>query len=217
MKKTLLLLILGCTFVYIAYSQTVSETVEKIQTIQSIQVPKSYPAPLVNYDDYKALVMEVEEHRQSRLVSLDSFLKMSKEPNTIILDTRSDLRYDRKRLKGAIHLSFTDFTQANLQRIIPDRNTRILIYCNNNFEGDQFDFASKLSMPRDMRETEILDNRKPTTLALNIPTYINLYGYGYKNVYELGEMVNVNDQRIEFEGTVATNPDLIRFYQIGMK
>ena len=42
---------------------------------------------------------------------------------------------------------------------------------------------------------------KPLTLALNIPTYINLYGYGYKNVYELSELVSVFDRRIEFEGT----------------
>ena len=39
------------------------------------------------------------------------------------------------------------------------------------------------------------------SLALNIPTYINLYGYGYKNVFELKEMVDVNDPEIEFEGT----------------
>jgi rhodanese-related sulfurtransferase len=42
---------------------------------------------------------------------------------------------------------------------------------------------------------------KPLTLALNIPTYINLYGYGYKNVYELSELVNTNDNKLEFEGT----------------
>ena len=38
-------------------------------------------------------------------------------------------------------------------------------------------------------------------LALNIPTYINLYGYGYRNIYELDELVNINDKRIKFEGT----------------
>lgn len=42
---------------------------------------------------------------------------------------------------------------------------------------------------------------KPLTLALNIPTYINLYGYGYHNVYELSELVNVNSGLLEFEGT----------------
>jgi hypothetical protein len=40
-------------------------------------------------------------------------------------------------------------------------------------------------------------------MALNIPTYVNLYGYGYRNVYELHELVNVNDPRITFEGTIV--------------
>ena len=44
---------------------------------------------------------------------------------------------------------------------------------------------------------------KPLMMALNIPTYINLYGYGYRNVYELNELVKVNDPRITFEGTMA--------------
>ncbi len=40
-------------------------------------------------------------------------------------------------------------------------------------------------------------------MALNIPTYVNLYGYGYRNVYELNELVNVDDPRIAFEGTIV--------------
>jgi hypothetical protein len=42
---------------------------------------------------------------------------------------------------------------------------------------------------------------KRAELALNIPTFINLYGYGYRNVYELSELVSVHDPRLEFEGT----------------
>jgi hypothetical protein len=44
---------------------------------------------------------------------------------------------------------------------------------------------------------------KPLMMALNIPTYVNLYGYGYHNVYELHEHVNVNDHRITFEGSIV--------------
>lgn len=160
-----------------------------------------FPKALVDYRDFKNLVTEVEKHRSERLIDLSTFLKMSKEVNTIILDTRSDFRYNRKHLKGAIHLSFTDFTQENLVRLIPDTNTKILIYCNNNFDGDQIDFASKISFPKKDPETQILSNRKPIMLALNIPTYINLYGYGYREIYELDELVNINDVRIKFEGT----------------
>jgi hypothetical protein len=127
---------------------------------------------------------------------------MSKENNVVILDSRSDFRFNRKHLKGAIHLDFTDYTQENLRTLIPDTNTRILIYCNNNFDGDKVDFPSKMALHSTKIETQILSNRKPIMLALNIPTYINLYGYGYKNIYELDELVNINDKRITFEGSV---------------
>ena len=76
-----------------------------------------------------------------------------------------------------------------------------MTYCNNNFDGDQIDFESKISIPskNENIETQILSNRKPIMLALNIPTFINLYGY--RNIYELDELVNINDPRVEFEGT----------------
>lgn len=195
MKKiTMLNLVLFCLTSYIVHSQTT-----KSKTTMTEQ--QQYPKALVDYDDFKNLVVEVEKERANRLVSLDVFLKMSKESNTIILDSRSDFRYNRKHLKGALHLDFTDFTQDNLHQLIPDANTKILIYCNNNFDGDSIDFASKMSFPKNAPETQILANRKPIMLALNIPTHINLYGYGYKNVYELDELVNINDPRIKFEGS----------------
>lgn len=159
-----------------------------------------YPKSLVNYQDFKNLVSEVETHRKKNLVSLDTFLKMSKEKDVMILDARSNFRYERKHLKGAINLSFTDFTQNNLLKLIPDPNTKVLIYCNNNFSGDQVDFETKVSVPNRVTN-QILSEQKPIMLALNIPTYINLYGYGYKNIYELDELVDINDKRIVFEGT----------------
>jgi len=183
----------------------VSQGSEKI--IKKINPEKNYPKSLANYNDFKNLVSEVETHREQRLIDLDEFLKMSQDENTIILDTRSTFRYNRKHLKGAIHLSFTDFTQQALLELIPNSNTKILIYCNNNFDGDQIDFASKSSTLGDIKniETQISSKRKPIMLALNIPTFINLYGYGYKNIYELDELVNINDSRVGFEGTEVKN------------
>lgn len=195
MKNTALIILAGCCFITgIIHSQ--------VNQRKKMQKDNQYPKALVDYDDFKNLVSELEKQREKNLVSLDVFLKMAKEENTVILDSRSDFRFNRKHLKGAIHLDFTDFTQDNLLKLIPDPNTRILIYCNNNFDGDPIDFASKMAKPkRSIPETQILSNRKPIMLALNIPTHINLYGYGYKNIYELDELVNVNDPRIKFEGT----------------
>lgn len=169
---------------------------------------KPYPTAKVSFDDFKNLVAAVEEHRSSRLIDVNTFVKMSKEPGVVVLDTRSDFRFERIHLRGARHLSFSDFTQSNLAEVIPSFNTKILIYCNNNFEGNEIDFASKIAMPP-VRSTsddlgdQFAEQEKPIMMALNIPTYINLYGYGYQNIYELHELVNVNDPRIEFEGSIV--------------
>lgn len=54
-----------------------------------------------------------------------------------------------------------------LAELIGAKNRRILIYCNNNFSEKVAPVVLK-SAP----------------LALNVPTFINLYGYGYENIYE---------------------------------
>lgn len=167
----------------------------------------NYPRARVSFADFKGLVAQVEAHRASRLIDLDTFLRMSREPGVVVLDSRSAFRYERIHVRGARHLAFTDFTQGNLQKVIPSFETRILIYCNNNFDGNPTDFASKIASPRAASggavARQMSAQEKPLMMALNIPTYVNLYGYGYRNVYELNELVNVNDPRIAFEGTIV--------------
>ena len=183
-------------------------TVSVILLVTSVAFSKikTYPKAKVSFSDFKALVAGVEAHRAKRLVDFDTFLKMSEEPGVIILDTRSDFRFERIHVKGAEHLSFSDFTQDNLKKVIPNFDTKILIYCNNNFEGNEIDFASKIFLPQrspsNVLGRQFLVQEKPIMMALNIPTFVNLYGYGYRNVYELDELVNVNDPRILFEGTI---------------
>jgi hypothetical protein len=173
---------------------------------QSTPVKKpNEPAPVVDlfaparvdFDAYEKLVREVKEHRESRLINFKTFQEMSKQQKVIILDARSAEMFARKHVKGAINLNFSDFTQSNLAKVIPSPDYKILIYCNNNFDNDEINFASKAYIP----SVKTSMNKTPLTLALNIPTYINLYGYGYKNVYELNEMLSVYDYRVEFEGT----------------
>jgi len=161
----------------------------------------SYPKAKVSFDDFKNLVSEVEPHREKRLVDLDTFLKMSNQPGVIILDSRSTFRYERIHVKGAKHLSFTDFTQNNLAEVIPSFETTILIYCNNNFDGNQIDFASKVAMPvtnsGSIITAQFNSQEKPLMMALNIPTY------------ELNELVDINDPRISFEGSIVDSTDAL--------
>ncbi len=147
------------------------------------QHSKKLPKSKVDYASFIELSEQILEYRQQRLIPLETFLEYATEEHTIVLDTRSEAAFKQKHLRGAIHLNFSDFTEAKLSEKIPSKETRILIYCNNNFNGDRFHFASK-----------------KTPLALNIPTFINLYGYGYKNVHELSSLVPIEDQRLQFEG-----------------
>ncbi len=168
---------------------------------------RSYPQAKVSFSDFKHLVSAVEPHRAERLINFDAFLAMKKKPNTIVLDSRSRFRFDRIHLAGARHLAFTDFTQENLAKVIPAFDTTVLIYCNNNFEGDEVDFATKIVRPESMMArrftTQLQSQEKPRMMALNVPTYLNLFGYGYEQVFELDELLNVSDPRVVFEGTLA--------------
>lgn len=153
---------------------------------------KNYPASDIDYPGFVELTKEAEEHRKTHTISVTEFLKMAEEKNTIILDTRSEKMYKAKHVKGAVHLNFSDFTAGKLAKVIPSKSTKILIYCNNNLDKDEMYFA-----------------RKFAPLALNIPTFINLFGYGYKNVYELDALVPTipmfKDEKpaLEFEGTAV--------------
>jgi len=150
---------------------------------------KKLPPSDIDYPGFVELTKEAEKHRKTHTVSLEKFKAMAKDSNTIILDTRSKSMYDAKHIKGAVHLNFSDFTASKLAKVIPNKNTRVLIYCNNNLDKDEMYFA-----------------RKAAPLALNIPTFINLYGYGYKNVYELDAMVSTvsvfpeHKPLLDFEG-----------------
>lgn len=135
----------------------------------------------IDYDGFEKLTGEVAAYRTGRLISIEKFNQFSQEANTIILDTRSKAAYDDIHIAGAVHLNFSDFSAGKLAALIPDTNTRILIYCNNNIESDFTSLA-----------------RKSRPLALNIPTFINLYGYGYKNVYELKDYLSYTDSRLSF-------------------
>jgi hypothetical protein len=150
--------------------------------------------PQIRFDQFLLLSEKVQKDRKSRLVDVERFLEMAAEENTIILDTRSKAAFDQIHIKGAVHLNFSDFTNKKLAKVIPGKDTRILIYCNNNFD----------TTPLKKRVDVSSFASKAPALALNIPTFINLSGYGYHNVYELGELLPLTQTEIALEGTAVS-------------
>lgn len=155
--------------------------------ISLLSTAAEIPNPAINYDEFSQLTRKLDPIRKKNRITEDEFIQMAKDTNTVILDARSKDRYDRIHVKGAIHLAFTDFTADALATKIPDKSTRILIYCNNNFDSNPVDFA-----------------RKTASVSLNVPTFINLHAYGYTNVRELGPLLDVKTTRIQFEGSTVT-------------
>jgi hypothetical protein len=100
----------------------------------------------------------------------------------VVLDARSGEKYDELHVKHAINLSFPDIAIESLKKTIPDKKARILIYCNNNFRNAEGLFPSKLP-----------------SASLNISTDIALYNYGYRNVYELRDTLELSASSLEFE------------------
>ncbi len=163
-----------------------------LSTVLPLNLPAGEPKPtipnrLIDYPKYLEIARKVEPIRQQCRLTEAEFLKQAAQVGTgdvVILDARSADKYALRHITGAISLPFTDFTAESLAKAIPDKDTRVLIYCNNNFEGSPVAFTAKCA-----------------AASLNISTYVALATYGYTNVYELGPLLNVATTKISFEGT----------------
>lgn len=150
------------------------------QTPQQLEIVNN---PQVDYAGFLRLTEQLSEYRQGRLVNLDQFSAIAKQPDAILLDTRSAAAFAQGHIDGAINIPFSDFTEEKLTKILGDKSRPILIYCNNNFRDNVPPIRLKMA-----------------PLALNIPTFINLYGYGYENIYELNGVAHIADPRARWTG-----------------
>lgn len=136
--------------------------------------------PSIDMEGYLRVSAQAAEHRRTRRLSEDEFIRLSRERGTVVLDARSRDKYEELHVRGAINLSFPDITFESLARAIPDKKTRILIYCNNNFRNAPAPFPTKKA-----------------SASLNLSTYVTLYDYGYANVYELGPLLDPRTSKLD--------------------
>src|SRR5262245_149850 len=89
--------------------------------------------PLTDYVAFTKAVEEVGSLRKDRRISEEEFIRMAKEPGTVVLDARSERLFALRHIQGAVNLSLPEFTAETLAKVLPAKDTRVLIYCNNNF------------------------------------------------------------------------------------
>lgn len=143
--------------------------------------------PLIDAAGFQQIVAGVGAARETRRLDEAAFLAAMREPGVVLLDARSADRYAELHIDGAVNLPFTDFTAETLAAILPTPDTRVLIYCNNNFTGSPRAFASKAP-----------------AASLNLSTWAALGAYGYDNVWELGPLMSVDDTRLPLVGSLRT-------------
>ncbi len=145
----------------------------------SAQKVVDIPNPSIDMKQFLTVAGEAASHRETRRLTENEFIRMSKEAGVVILDARSERRFKELHIRGAVNLSFPDITVESLAAMFPDKNARILIYCNNNFVNAEDAFP-----------------RKMASASLNLSTYVSLYTYGYRNVYELGPLMDVKTTKL---------------------
>ena len=158
-------------------------TVLPLLAAQPVQQVQQAPVnPAIDMEGFLRVSARAAKHRETRRVSQEEFIGMSQDAGTIVLDARSKERFEELHVKGAINLSFPDIAVESLRKTIPDKKTRILIYCNNNFLNAEGPLPSKLP-----------------SASLNLSTYIALYNYGYRNIYELADTLDLKASKLAFE------------------
>ena len=157
-----------------------------LAAMSSVATAADEDNPRIDYRRFATGVAEVRALRESRRIGEDEFLALAAKPDTVVLDARSREKYDLLHVRGARHLSFPDITADELAKVIPTKDTRVLIYCNNNFDHEERAFPSK-----------------KRAAALNVHTFNVLHAYGYTNVYELKPLLDVRTTKIPFVGSAA--------------
>jgi phage shock protein E len=153
--------------------------------------PRAAPAlnPQIDYSSFRQLAIEVEPYRRSRLLGWAAFAAAAAEPGVLILDARSAAQFAEGHIEGAVNLPLPEFSEEALAEMLGPQDRPILIYCNNNFRND-------------VRPVMLKSGR----VALNISTFIHLVAYGYRNVRELNDVVDLDDPAIRWVRGPAAPP-----------
>ena len=138
--------------------------------------------PQIDYPGFVALAAGLEDYREQRRLGWDAFAERALAKDAILLDARSETAFAQGHIAGAVNLPLPDFTAERLAQVLgPDKARPVYIYCNNNFADDRVPVVTK-----------------KVELALNIPTFINLVGYGYANVWELADVIRTDGPGVDW-------------------
>jgi len=122
-----------------------------------LATPEVEPLPPVT----RKTVQEILELESKRHIDVDSFLVKSRQPDTVIIDTRPEGDYTCGHIAGAVNLGAGGINRKVAEALIPSKDVQVLLYGFFSVEA-----YPPVGAKRDM-------------------TFPLLYRLGYKNLYYL--------------------------------
>lgn len=146
----------------------------------------AHSAPNLAAPDFRQAEEWLQEHRLSE----DAFIRLSREPGTVVLDVSDGETYRLLHVAGARHLTWQELADADaVGKVLPDRETRILIYENNNYRTVRRRFETHQSMA-----AEFSEERRSS--GENVAVCRALQRHGYRHIYELAPYVRIDRSQL---------------------
>ena len=99
----------------------------------------------LSYLQYHQEAAKIDE--KAHTVNLDQFLDLMNKKNTVIVDLRTPAEYEYEHIKGAIQFG-ADISKEKLEKLIPAKDTTILLYCSYSLEPTRMIALTNVSLPQ---------------------------------------------------------------------
>jgi len=99
----------------------------------------------LSYLQYHQEAAKIDD--KAHTVDLDRFLALRKQKNTVVLDLRTPAEYEHEHIEGAIPFG-ADISKEKLEKLIPSKDTTILLYCTDSLYPTRTIALTTVSLPQ---------------------------------------------------------------------
>lgn len=154
----------------------------------------------IGREEYLRRAIEIQFSQKQRTIGLTPFLDITQNSKPVILDIRGKEAYECSHIEGAININVSDITTRSLAKIIPSKETEVIIYCDMSFWTEEMWMS---------RRVALFDLTYP---LIHVLGYENLYSLRLQNPIE--DMDNLNFVYGNQKGE-ACNPIINQMKQSG--
>lgn len=131
-KQTLFFI--GLSLLFLLYAALSAHAQDKAADLKAL-----------NYLQYHQEAAKIDD--KAHTVNLDQFLDLMKKKHTVIVDLRSPAEYEHEHIQGAIQFG-ADISKEKLEKLIPAKDTTILLYCSFSLEPTRMIALTNVSLPQ---------------------------------------------------------------------